>query len=401
MTPPRRILQLSSDWKWTGPAEPMLQLAGALRARGAQVWLGCPPPPPGAEASLAEAARAAGLAPAFEPLPGRSARLVGERAEVARLRAFLDEHDVELVHCWHTRDHVLALRAAGGRRRAGRTAIVRSWREAGPPPRAPWSRWLLGAGSDGLLVPSPAWAARWAGGARTRPVAGHFGAVDLARFAPAAPDAALRAQLGLEPGQRVVGIVARVQRHRRFDLLLAAAARLFAGMREARLLIVGRGTHLEEVARRPAAALGIADRVVFAGHRGRDYPAVVRAIDVFTLLVPGSDGTCRAVLEAAASGVPAVTSRRGALPEIVADGETGLVVAEEPEALAAAWEALLRDEPRRRAMAAAARRRAETLFTPAHLAATVAPLYAAALRRVKKGAGFDSSTFRGREDGPS
>ena len=52
---------------------------------------------------------------------------------------------------------------------------------------------------------------------------------------------------------------------------------------------------------------------------------MLRASDVFTFLVPGSDGTCRALLEAAACGIPAVT-RRGALPEIVLHGETGLVV---------------------------------------------------------------------------
>jgi glycosyltransferase involved in cell wall biosynthesis len=98
-------------------------------------------------------------------------------------------------------------------------------------------------------------------------------------------------------------------------------------------------------------------------------------MDLLAFLVPGSDGTCRAVLEAAACGVPAVASRRGALPEIVADGETGLLVDERPEALAEAWEALLRDDGYRRALGAAARRRAETLFAPARFADTAERLY--------------------------
>ncbi|HSJ97865.1 MAG TPA: glycosyltransferase family 4 protein, partial [Myxococcota bacterium] len=139
--------------------------------------------------------------------------------------------------------------------------------------------------------------------------------------------------------------------------------------------------HREELAERPAAALGIADRVVFAGQREADYPAVLRALDLLTFLVPGSDGTCRAVLEAAACGLPAVTSRRGALPEIVVDGETGLLATEEPATLAAAWETLLADEPRRRAFGAAARRRAEALFAPHRFADTSERLYDAALRR--------------------
>ena len=51
---------------------------------------------------------------------------------------------------------------------------------------------------------------------------GAFGAVDLERFRPGAPPVALRVALGLRDEHRVVGIAARVQRHRRFGLLIAA-----------------------------------------------------------------------------------------------------------------------------------------------------------------------------------
>ena len=87
-----------------------------------------------------------------------------------------------------------------------------------------------------------------------------------------------------------------------------------------------RGTHIEETAVQPAARLGIADRVLFAGYRAGDYADVLRCCDVFTFLVPGSDGGCRALLEAAACAIPAVTTRRGALPDLVEDGRTGLLV---------------------------------------------------------------------------
>jgi glycosyltransferase involved in cell wall biosynthesis len=173
----------------------------------------------------------------------------------------------------------------------------------------------------------------------------------------------------------VVGITARVQRHRRFDLLLEALARLAPAIPEARLLVIGRGTHLEETARRPAARLGLAERVIFAGYRSADFPEVLRACDVFTMLVPGSDGSCRALLEAAACGLPAVTTGLGSLPEIVVHGETGLVVPAEPAPLAAAWRALLESAPLRQSQGAAARRRAERCFSPARLAEQVEGLY--------------------------
>jgi len=372
-----RILQLSGDWKWTGPAEPMLRLAEALRDRGHAVALACPDPPPGSEADgLAPRARAAGLAPILTLGRGRGIRPLADWSDARRLRGLFRDPGFDLVHTWHTRDHVLALRARG---RGGGPAVVRTWRRAEPIAPTPWSRALFGPGTDGLWCVSPATARRNAGLRGGRPVAGGFGAVDLERFAPGPADPGVRKALGLEAGHRVVGIVARVQRHRRFDLLLEAARRLCARDPELRVLVVGRGSRREEVARRPAASLGLGRRMIFAGYRRDDYLEVLRSIDVFTLLVPGSDGSCRAVLEAAACGIPAVVTRRGALSEIVAHGETGLVVDEDPDALAGAWELLLRDRRRRERLGAAAARRARTLFAPERLADDLEALYRAAV----------------------
>ena len=374
-----KILQLSSDWKWTGPAAPMVQLASAQRAAGHEVTLVCAPAPPETRPALWERAEEAGVPSAFALSRSRGVRPLRDRDDAAKLRALIDERDVEMVHTWHTRDHVLALRAARRRRRAGRTRIVRSYKLAEPIPAHPANRWLFGPGTDGLICVSQASAdanRRLRGG---RPVAAVFGAVDLERFAPGKPDPAVRASLGLLPDHRVVGIVARAQRHRRFDLLLEAMARLAARDPRARLVVIGRGTHIDETAVRPAERMGIADRVVFAGYRTDDYVDVLRCLDVFTFLVPGSDGGCRAVIEAFACGLPAVTSRRGALPEIGVQGETGFAVDEDPAALAAAWEALLEDDGARAARGRAARERAEREFSPKRLLERVDALYAAAV----------------------
>jgi glycosyltransferase involved in cell wall biosynthesis len=375
-----RILQLTGDWKWTGPAEPMMRLALGLRERGHAVWLAAPPPPPGADRSLLEEARKLGVEPALALERGRGLRPLRDRADVAALRTLLGRESVDVVHAWHTRDHLLALRAAGRRRRRGATAVVRSWRKAEPPPATPWDRWLFGPGTDGLLCVSPGTAERLRGLRGGRPVAGAFGAVDLERFAPEPPAPGARAGLGLAEDDLVVGIVARVQPHRRFDLLLAAFALLAAAEPRARLLLVGRGTRRRELAEEPARRLGLGDRVVFAGYRRQDYASVLRSIDVFTFLVPGSDGTCRALLEAAACGIPAVTTRRGALGEIVADGESGILCDETPGSLAAGWAALLGEPARRARMGRAARARAERLFTPARLTDTALDLYRRAAR---------------------
>ncbi len=373
-----RILQINSDWKWTGPAEPMLRLALALRERGHTTELACPEPPRGAH-GLASEARAAGLAPQLVLPPGRGVAWPGGGREVGRLRRLLQHGRFDLIHAWHSRDHTLALRASGLRPGRRAAPIVRSYARAEAIPARPWNRWLFGPGADGLLCVSPETALRNARLRGGRAIVGAFGAVDLERFRPAAPDPRVRAALGLEPGHRVVGVVARVQRRRRFDLLLAAAAELARDDPQARLLVVGRGTHRAALAEQPAARLGLGERVIFAGYRSADYLDVIRCIDVITMLVPGSDGTCRALLEAAACGIPAVTTRRGALAEIVVDQCTGLAVDEDATSLARAWRRLLRDPARRGRMGAAARRRAESHFAPARLAEEVEALYAAAL----------------------
>lgn len=373
-----KVLQITSDWKWTGPAEPMLRLALALRARGHDVSIAAPEAPPGAGRGLAEEARAAGLPPVVTLVRGRGLQLVRDTREVRSLRAFLEAREIEVVHAWHTRDHLIAHAAVAARRRRGRAVLVRSLRTAEPPRATPWARWLLGPATDALVCVSPGSAERCRPLRAGRLVAGVFGAVDLERYRPAPPDPRVRSGLGLGPRHRVVGIVARVQAHRRFDLLLEAAARLFQTDPDARLLVIGRGTRRAELAEQPAVRLGIADRVVFAGYRAADYADVLRAIDVFTFLVPGSDGTCRALLEAQACGIPAVTSRRGALPELVEDGRTGLLVDEDPEALAKAWASLLGDPARRATLGAYAAQRAATRFAPDRYASDVLAVYEAA-----------------------
>jgi glycosyltransferase involved in cell wall biosynthesis len=374
-----RILHVTSDWKWTGPAAPMLQLLLAQRARGCTAELVCPEDPDGRPDSLPQQARAAGVEPVLELARARGAIWWRDSEDARRLAGLLARRRFDVVHTWHTRDHVIAVRATAEHRRNGATRLVRSHRSADPIAGLPWNRWLFGRATDGLLCVSPRAASRNQRLRRGRPVLGALGAVDLARFAPRAPDARLRASLGLAPEHRVIGITARVQRHRRFDLLLAAMARLTRELPQARLLVVGRGTHLEETARRPAARLGLAEHVVFAGYRTADYPAVLGACDLFTMLVPGSDGGCRALLEAAAAGLPAVVTDLGTLPEIVVHGETGRVVLPDPARLADAWRELLEDAPLRQKFGAAARQRAELCFSPARLAEEVESLYRAAL----------------------
>jgi len=374
-----RILQLTSDWKWTGPAEPMLVLACALREAGHEVALGCPDAPDGEPSGLAVEAGRRGMRPVLRLDRGRGVRPWRDRRDLERVRGAIGCFDV--VHVWHTRDHVLALRAVRSAPRAACPIVVRSLSDAAPLARWPWNRWLFGRGADGVACVSEATAAANASVRGGRPIAGILGAVEGEKVAAAAgrfTRAAARERVGLPAEAPVIAVVARVQRHRRFDLLFEAFSRLTDEHRHARLLLLGRGTHFDEVAAQPVAERDLADRVVMAGHRRDDYLSVLASADLLTYLVPGSDGSCRAVLEAAACGVPCVATRRGALPEIIADGETGVLIDEDPEALAEAWRQLIDAPAERTRLAENARTRARSLFLPARLASEVEALYEAA-----------------------
>ncbi|MHA7837447.1 MAG: glycosyltransferase family 4 protein, partial [bacterium] len=368
------------------------------------VELVCPPPPPEANRSLWEEARARGVEPVAALERGRSALRPGDGAVVTRLRRWLhDDADgapFDVVHCWHGRDHVLAARALRrlrgrpprrGLQRAGSPAIVRSLASAEPVAAWPWNRWLLGPACDGLICVSRS--AREAqrplrGG---RPIAAVPGAVEAERLRSGrdpqgdrSERTATRTRLGIAAGAPVIGVVARIQRHRRFDLLLEAMQRLIRARPDARLVLIGRGTHAETVAAEPARRMGLSAHVVFAGYRVADYAALLRCLDVFCFLVPGSDGSCRALLEAATVGLPLVGTRRGAIAEIIRDGETGELVDEDPEHLARAWLRLIEDPARRRALGEAAARDARRRFTPEGLAASVEALYAEAMRTQRR-----------------
>ncbi|MCH2172392.1 glycosyltransferase [Myxococcota bacterium] len=370
-----RILQLTSDWKWTGPADPMLGLLLALRERGHDVSLGCPNPPVEGRDSLYERSIQAGVKPVLRLERARGARWWRDRKDARQLGELLRRGDFDVVHTWHTRDHVLARRAIGAWCRGDRVRLVRSYPCAEPIRHWPWNRWLFGRGTDGLICVSPGAALQNRGIRGGAPSVGFFGSVDLRRFSPNEPDPALRRELSLAPHHKVVGIVARVQRHRRFDLLLDAFSELAGRDSDVRLLLLGRGTFMDEIVREPAERLGLSDRLILAGYRTQDYPKFLSLADVLTLLVPGSDGGCRALLEAAACGRPVVTTPRGAMPEIVVHGETGFVVEETPSALAEGWERLLSDQQRRVEMGQAARRRAELHFAPSEVAMQAEALY--------------------------
>jgi glycosyltransferase involved in cell wall biosynthesis len=108
---------------------------------------------------------------------------------------------------------------------------------------------------------------------------------------------------------------------------------------------------------------------------------VLRGADLF-LLPSESESFGLAALEAMSCGVPVIASRVGGVPEVVIDGETGLLAAVgDVSAMAAHVVRLLADAPLRARLGQAARRRAETVFTLEATVSKYEDLYRRLLKR--------------------
>lgn len=114
---------------------------------------------------------------------------------------------------------------------------------------------------------------------------------------------AVRQELGIEEGTVLAGHVGRFDPQKNHGQLLDIYAELAKKEPNSKLLLVGQGK-LQEQAKEKAAALGIADRVIFAGVRS-DIPRVLSAMDVFVFpsLYEGMPNT---VIEAQATGLPCI-----------------------------------------------------------------------------------------------
>jgi glycosyltransferase involved in cell wall biosynthesis len=133
---------------------------------------------------------------------------------------------------------------------------------------------------------------------------------------------ALRAELGIAHGARVVTLVARLVPIKRVDRLLRVA-NLMPEDPDLRFLIVGDG-ELRDQLQASAEARSLGARLLWAGFR-RDMPAVCFASDV-VVLTSDNEGTPVSLIEAQAAGTPVVSTRVGGVSSVVREGDSGRVV---------------------------------------------------------------------------
>ena len=183
----------------------------------------------------------------------------------------------------------------------------------------------------------------------------------------------LRRELGVQPHDRLVLTVGRLDPPKGHRFLLSALVAVRREVPAVTLLVVGEGPSRAELGAQ-ARALGLADHVRFAGARA-EIPEIFALADVFVLPTL-SEGLPVTLLEALAAGVPAVASRIGPVEEVVEDGLTGFLAAPgSSNALASAILRVLNDPAEAKAVGDRGRALAEGQFSARRSAEALGDLY--------------------------
>ncbi|MBI4834185.1 MAG: glycosyltransferase family 4 protein [Planctomycetes bacterium] len=332
-----RILHILTEWKWTGLSEPVFNLASSLKTFGHDIIFACLRPadrqacletPKQNKGSqyLPERLLEKGIETIFLKHQGKLTALFSLISNINKIEKLIQERKIDIIHTHNNLTHFIAAKAI--RHIEKPPKIIRTNHKGIPLMPSLITNWLIRNKTDvyttlskGLLLvdremfnipPEKSWHVE--------------GAINLERFNPVNVTKNLRAEFGIQDNDIVFGVVARIQRHRRFEILLAAFYKLVKEFPNLKLLVIGRGTHQHELLTEPVKELGLKKNIIHAGYRKDDYVNVIAMMDAGIFLVPGSDGSCRAAREMMAMGKPLIVSRRGILPELIQNNLNGLVI---------------------------------------------------------------------------
>jgi len=363
-----KILHLFSDWKWTGPSEPIVNLCKELERRGHDVTLAYRKPPFPVEESMERRVFKEGIKATSQFHLDRPIKfylpssLRNNISDISNLTRYLDKEKFDILNVHQSHDNILGGVAA--RRSNTSVVVIRTDHKRDPIRPHPGNRLLISKLTDGMITFSER---------ARRENAEHFGlpldrvgkvnpALDLDRYRPEREFKDMRSIFGIGTDDIVIGMVARFQKYRRTEVFLEAVKSIVKEFSKIKVLLVGRSSQMEESVIKPIKHLGIEPWVVIGGYQTDHYLDTLACMDIFLFLMAGSDGTARALREAMAMGKPAIVADRGMLPELVENGVSGFVVKDSPEGLAEATLHLLRHPELRRKMGEAAYEKAHQEF---------------------------------------
>jgi len=343
-----RTLHINTERTWRGGEQQTFYLVEGLARRGHHVTLTC-------RAGSPLHDRACSLPVQVLPM-----HVHGEIDPVTmfRLAGVIRKSEIDIVHMHTSHAHTLGCAGAALARR-GKCVVSR--RVDFSIRRSFASRWKYRWKVDRYIAISNAIKGVMVndGVDDSRISVVHSG-IEPKRFEDVEP-ADIRGELGLAPDTPLIGNVAHMTDHKGQCYLIDAMPSILNKLPAAHLVIAGTGElHDELVAQ--VARLGIERAVSFLGFRS-DVPSLVSALDVF-VMSSHMEGLGTSILDAMACGVPVVGTEAGGIPEIITDGENGMLVpTRNPEMLARAVVRVLADKHLADRLAAAGRLTVGERFT--------------------------------------
>ena len=201
--------------------------------------------------------------------------------------------------------------------------------------------------------------------------------IDLHKFSGQKRNYALKECFGIEEKSKVIGAVARLTKEKGHIYLIEAAKNIVSVLPGTTFLIVGDGNERDQLEKR-VMNLGLKDKVIFAGQR-EDINDILSILDIFVL--PSlTEGLPIALLEALASRLPVVATNVGAVPKVIIDRRTGLLVeSRSAKSLSDAISELLVNPERAREFGYQGYRKVEREFSSKSMAERYFNLYREAL----------------------
>lgn len=339
-----RVLFYYSPSEWSGSARAFAAASVAMARRGYQCTYVCR-----ADSSVEDR-----LTPSAEVLPGVELTPIPMGGpwmhESLRLRQVLLEHYVEVVFVHSEREQMVASLAI---RLAERGALVRRIPAGTRLVRGPEAKLGERLAATGYMLTTEPWSSN---GARQpgafEPVAVDIG-VSIEAFDRVRP--ASVSTIGARGGDQLIACVYDPSARRRVAAVLRAVALLAPRHPGLRLAIVGPGSEDEDL-RMHAAALGITEIVAHLG-QPVDHHSILSAADL-AWVAAGGDNAAYGYLDLMALRVPVLAERDALSQRYVADGISGVLLAQpDPATMAARIAVLLAHEERRTAMGSAGRAR--------------------------------------------
>lgn len=297
------------------------------------------------------------------PVPfGRLRNLAGLARSVWRIRKAIEDWRIDLLHSNGPQTNVCAGMAG---RLAGIPVV---WHARNLLEKGMWDVDRKTAFlASRIICNSDAIRDRFRGSCAWKKTVTILNAVDTREFNPGVDREIFRREMGLLPGAQAVGIVGRIGTGKGHEYFIEAAIMLLRAGSPARFFIVGDPLFSEDAWRTNALkqqikAAGVEERIQFVGLR-RDMPQVMRGLDVL-VLASDAEPCGRVLFEAMASGTVVVATNSGGTPEVVRDGQEGILVPpRDSGALAHAIGRIIQDPDLRRRLGGAGVDRVQTAFT--------------------------------------